>query len=86
LYPVTIYTTAWCPYCDAAKQLLGRRSITYAEVDIESWADPWFQLYETTGGSSVPQIVVGDVSIGGYDDLRALDRSGKLETLTSGLS
>jgi len=84
--PVTIYTTAWCPYCDAAKRLLDHKGITYAEVDIEAWTDPWFQLYETTGGSSVPQVVLGEAPIGGYDDLCALDRKGKLDALTSGPS
>ena len=81
---VTIYTTAWCPYCDAAKRLLDQKGIQFDEVDIEAWGDPWLELYETTGGSSVPQIVLGDDSIGGYDDLRALDRRGKLDTLMSG--
>ena len=79
---VTVYTTAWCRYCHAAKRLLDDRDIGYKEIDIESWTEPWERLYTTTGGSSVPQIVVGGDVIGGYDELRALVRGGKLESQT----
>lgn len=81
---VTIYTTTWCRYCHAAKRVLDRKGIGYSEIDIETWDDPWAQLTTITGGSSVPQVVVGDQPIGGYDDLCALDREGRLEGLTSG--
>lgn len=79
--PVTIYTTAWCGFCNAAKHLLTRNKITYTEIDIEQWDEPWERLRDTTGGVSVPQIVIGESPIGGYDDLSNLDRTGALEEL-----
>ncbi|MFQ5555850.1 MAG: glutaredoxin domain-containing protein, partial [Acidimicrobiia bacterium] len=54
---------------------------SYIEVDIEAWEDPRGRLTRITGCSTVPQIVVGDTPVGGYDDLAALDKSGRLEDL-----
>jgi len=82
--PVTIYSTPWCRFCNSAKALLDRNNIPYTDVDIEKWDHPWEQLRSTTGGVSVPQIVIGDDPIGGYDDLSVLERNGKLEKLVSG--
>jgi len=80
---VTIYTTAWCSFCNAAKSLLDRNKIAYREVDIEEWDDPWQQLNQVTGGVSVPQVVIGNDPIGGYDDLAALHRRGELDQLVA---
>ncbi len=79
--PVVVYTAAWCGYCERAKSLLRQRSIPFDEVDVDH--EPGFraQLLEMTGRMTVPQIVIGDTPIGGFDDLRALDRSGRLPTL-----
>jgi glutaredoxin 3 len=79
---ITMYATAVCPYCIQAERLLrakGVTSITKVRVDL----DPALRktMMERTGRRTVPQIYIGDTHVGGYDDLCALDRSGKLEGL-----
>jgi glutaredoxin 3 len=76
-----MYTTEWCGYCVRAKALLDARGLDYDEVDLGD--DPAFRarLNELTGGWTVPQIVVDDRVIGGYAELRLLDRDGRLELL-----
>ena len=76
-----MYTTRWCGYCVRAKALLDRRGLDYEEVDLGD--DPTFRarLNELTGGWTVPQIVIGDRPIGGYTELRELDRDGRLDRL-----
>jgi glutaredoxin 3 len=75
---VTIYTTRVCPYCVAAKRLLSARGVPYREVDVSGDDAKRAWLVEVTGRRTVPQIFIGDEAIGGYDDLAALDGSGKL--------
>ena len=76
-----MYTTEWCGYCVRAKALLDARGLEYEEVDLGD--DPAFRarLNELTGGWTVPQSVVDDRVIGGYAELRLLDRDGRLELL-----
>jgi glutaredoxin 3 len=76
-----MYTTAWCGYCVRAKALLDARGLDYDEVDLGD--DPAFRarLNELTGGWTVPQIVISGSRIGGYDELRRLDRDGRLDQL-----
>ena len=76
-----MYTTRWCGYCVRAKALLDRRGLDYEEVDLGD--DPTFRarLNELTGGWTVPQIVIGDRLIGGYTELRELERDGRLDRL-----
>ena len=78
-----MYTTDWCGYCDRARQLLERRGLPYEEVRID--VDPRFRqrLLETTGGWTVPQIVIDDEPIGGYTELAALDRAGAFDELAA---
>ncbi|MBC8215502.1 MAG: glutathione S-transferase N-terminal domain-containing protein [Candidatus Marinimicrobia bacterium] len=73
-----IYTTNWCPYCTAAKRLLQEKGLDYEEIDIEKLEMSREDLEKITGGRSVPQIVMDDKPIGGYDDLQALAASGKI--------
>ena len=75
---VRVYTTLVCPYCVRAKALLSARGIAYEEIDVsgDQAARAW--LVEATGRRTVPQIFIGDEPIGGFDDLRELDRSGEL--------
>jgi glutaredoxin 3 len=81
---VTIYSTDWCPYCKAAKSFLTQKGVPYEEIDLTD-DDPGREaLVERTGRRTVPQIFVGEVHVGGYDDLRALDRNGGLMPLVSG--
>jgi glutaredoxin 3 len=79
--PVTVYSTTWCPWCDRAKALLKTRGIAYDDVNIETQPDFRQKLVELTGGYTVPQIMIGDTPIGGFQQLRALDSSGELAKL-----
>jgi glutaredoxin 3 len=82
LKPVTLYTTPWCGYCMAAKRLLKGKGIDFTEIDVA--AEPVRRaemVQRAKGGRTVPQISVGDEHIGGYDDMYALDRAGKLDPL-----
>jgi len=73
-----MYSTMVCPYCIRAKLLFRERGIAYEDIDVtgDSKARQW--LVERTGRRTVPQIFIGEESIGGFDELRALDRSGEL--------
>lgn len=82
MQPVTIYTTAWCPYCSAAKTLLRDKGVTFTEIDVEKTAGARAIMVQRAGGrTSVPQIFIGDKHVGGCDDLYALDRAGGLDPL-----
>jgi glutaredoxin 3 len=78
---VTIYTTTSCPYCTAAKRLLGARNVAYQEIDVtgDDEKRAWL-VGASKGRRTVPQIFVSGEPIGGYDDLAALDKSGELAT------
>jgi glutaredoxin 3 len=79
---VTIYTTAWCPYCSAAKSLLKDKGVAFQEIDVERVQGARGTMVERAGGrTSVPQIFIGETHVGGCDDLYALDRAGKLDPL-----
>jgi glutaredoxin 3 len=79
---VTIYTRMMCGYCSAAKRLLEGKGVQYAEHDA-SFAPEVRQemIARSNGRSTFPQIFVGGVHVGGYDDLYALDREGRLDGL-----
>jgi glutaredoxin 3 len=79
---VTIYTASLCPYCHMAKELLRSKGITFEEVDVTGQADLRAEMCSRAGGrNTVPQIWVGDVHVGGCDDLYCLDRAGRLNQL-----
>lgn len=78
---VRIYTTSYCPYCFRAKALLDRKGVAYQEVDVTGDDEARERLVEATGMRTVPQIFVGETSVGGCTDLEALDRAGKLDAL-----
>lgn len=83
--PVEIYTARYCPYCAAAKALLRRKGIAFAEIDIGgNWEKRDEMIARANGSATVPQIFIGGVPIGGSDDLAALDRSGRLDALLRG--
>jgi len=81
---ITLYTSAACAYCNAAKQFLRSRNLQWSELRIDQDADARARMVELTGRSSVPQIFVGQTHVGGYDDLMALHRAGKFEPLLAG--
>jgi len=82
--PVKIYTTFYCGYCRAAKQLLQQRGIPFEEIDVSDDDATREWLVTATGRRTVPQIFFGDESIGGYDELVAIDRSGRLAARLEG--
>jgi len=78
---VKIYTRRWCGYCTRALALLDERGIAYEHVDATGDSATRAWLVTATGRSTVPQIFIDGRSIGGCDELRALDRSGELARL-----
>ncbi|MCE7030334.1 glutaredoxin 3 [Jiella avicenniae] len=79
---VTIYTRQFCGYCARAKQLLETKGVAYEEKDATSSPDLRAEMRQrANGGSTFPQIFVGDTHVGGCDELYALDRAGKLDPL-----
>lgn len=79
--PVTVYTTESCPFCRSAKALLEKRGVAYEEINLARDPDGRNKLAEITGMVTFPQIVVDGESIGGFDQLLAADRSGRLPAL-----
>ena len=79
---VEIYTTRYCPYCISAKALLTRKNVQFTEIDVSG--DPAGRakmIDRANGRMTVPQIFVGEVHVGGSDDLHELERAGKLDPL-----
>ncbi len=81
---VTVYTKQSCPFCVRAKRLLEKKGVAYEEVSVEGRDDLRTWLVEKTGQMTVPQIFAGDRSLGGFSDLDALDREGKLDPILRG--
>ena len=78
---VILYTTDNCSKCAGAKMLLGKRDISYEEINLSRDPDGRAKLAELTGMVTFPQIVIGDEPIGGFDQLLAADRAGRLSEL-----
>jgi glutaredoxin 3 len=79
---IEIYTSPLCGFCHAAKRMLNDKGVSFAEFDVA--ADPAKRqemMSRANGRHTVPQIFIGDQHIGGYDDMAALERSGKLDPL-----
>lgn len=82
---VTMYTTASCPYCVRAEQLLRARGVAdieFVRVDLEP--DRRAEMMQRTGRRTVPQIYIDATHVGGFDELRALDVAGSLAPLLAG--
>ena len=79
--PIRVYSTLVCPYCIRAKLLLKERGIAYEAIDVTGDHDARRWLVATTGRRTVPQIFIEDQPIGGFEELRALDRSGELRRM-----
>lgn len=78
---VTLYTTDHCSRCVGAKALLQRRGIGYHEINLARDPDGRAELEKRTGMYTFPQIVIGEETIGGFDELVAADRQGRLREL-----
>lgn len=79
--PVVIYTSAWCPFCMRAKQLLDEKGVAFEEIKVDGKPNVRAAMAEKAGRTSVPQIWIGEQHVGGCDELFALDRSGRLDAL-----
>ena len=79
---VTIYTGPLCNYCEAAKRLLTRNKVEYKEIDISKVDGAMDEMISKANGKrTIPQIFFDDQHIGGYDDVRALEKENKLQDL-----
>jgi glutaredoxin 3 len=81
---VTVYTKQNCPFCVRAKRLLEKKGVAYEEIAVEGKDELRTWLAEKTGQMTVPQIFAEERSLGGYSDLDALDRQGKLDPILRG--
>ncbi len=82
--PIVIYTSAICPYCVSAKNFLKSKGLSWSEVRIDTDPAERERMMARARRTSVPQIFVGDVHVGGFDDMMALHRAGKFEALLNG--
>lgn len=78
---VKVYVTSYCSFCTAAKRWLSSMDIEFDTIDVTRDPDKRMWLVETTGMRTVPQIFVGDTPVGGYQEMRALDREGGFRPL-----
>jgi glutaredoxin 3 len=81
---ILIYTTRICPYCIMAKRLLDRKGAAYKEINVDELPGGREALVAKTKRRTVPQIYIGDLHVGGFEELYALDQQKKLDDLLSG--
>lgn len=82
---VLMYSTRTCPYCVMAERLLARKGVRPDKVLVDDNPGRREEMVRLTGRTSVPQIFIGDLHVGGYSELAELDRRGKLDVLLSGM-
>jgi len=82
---IVMYASPFCGFCSAAKRLLAEKGVEYTEIDVVAEPERRVEMMERTGRRTVPQIFIGARHVGGYDDLKALDDSGELDALLSGI-
>ena len=80
---ILIYSTRLCPYCTMAKQLLDKKGASYTEIRVDSEPGLREEMMEKTGRRTVPQIYIGDLHVGGFDELYYLEQQKQLDTLLS---
>jgi glutaredoxin 3 len=81
---IEIYTKAFCPYCWRAKALLDAKGLEYREIAVDFGGEVRARMIERANGrTTVPQIFISELHVGGCDDLLALERSGRLDELIS---
>ena len=78
---VEIYTTPYCPYCHAAKDLLAEKGARFTEIDVSNSPSERSRIARESGQSTVPQIFIDGDSIGGYDELATLEHRGELDRI-----
>ncbi|TVQ36027.1 MAG: glutaredoxin 3 [Wenzhouxiangella sp.] len=79
--PIVMYSTSYCPYCVAARNLLRSKDLTWTEVSLDAEPDKRAEMMSRSGRHTVPQVFIGDTHVGGFDDLNALDQEGGLDRL-----
>lgn len=84
--PVTVYGNTSCPYCGAARMLLTRKGIAFKDIIVTGNPSLLAEMQERSGRRTVPQVLVGDTAVGGFDELSALDKSGELDKMLAGSS
>ncbi|WP_163847992.1 glutaredoxin 3 [Pseudooceanicola aestuarii] len=85
MQPVEIYTSPLCGFCHMAKRLLTQKGVNFTEINV--LGDPQMKqemMQRANGRHTVPQVFVGKTHVGGNDELQALERAGKLDTLLAG--
>jgi glutaredoxin 3 len=83
--PVEIYTTPYCPFCIDAKDLLKKKNVIFTEIDVSADRGLRMKMIERANGrTTVPQIFIGAIHVGGCDDLYELEGAGKLDSLLNG--
>ena len=78
---VIVYTTLFCPYCTAAKSLLTKKGVPFEEIDATGNPDLRQEIMERSGQHTVPQIFIGEQSVGGFSELNELEMCGELDEL-----
>ena len=78
---IDIYTRAFCGYCAAARKLLKKKGVAFNEIDVTMNQTLRREMIERSGRQTVPQIFIDDRHIGGYDDINALDKQGRLDEM-----
>jgi len=86
LSKIEIYTTPTCPYCHAAKALLAQKGVPFTELTVVDPEKRAAMTQRAHGRRTVPQIFIGETHVGGYDDMAALDRQGKLDPLIASVA
>lgn len=79
--PVRMYCTAYCPYCMRADHLLMSKGVEINKLRVDLQPDLWAKMQAESGRDTVPQIWIGDVHVGGFTDLLALEQKGELDAL-----
>lgn len=79
--PVKMYSTRFCPYCIRARMLLDSKNVAYTDIAVDANPGLRREMMETSGRHTVPQIWIGELHVGGYDDLALLERQGRLDKL-----
>lgn len=81
---VLMYTTGFCPYCIWARRLLSNKGVDFEDIRVDQYPERRPEMEEKSRRTSVPQIFIGDLHIGGFDDMSALDKAGRLDAIISG--
>ena len=79
--PIVMYSTAYCPYCIRAKNLLEKKQVEYTELRVDLDTELREEMYQRSNRFTVPQIFIGDYHVGGFDELHRLELNNELDAL-----